>query len=113
MVRMAAGICTVHSLLPWEGTAKCLQGNQGSEWKEGVAGVAGKAIPGGPFCPRAGRDTCGGAGGGARWGPHLVGEAVQAVLGAAHHQDLVYPDKPHSLGTQLDAVLGALGVSVE
>lgn len=45
--------------------------------------------------------------------PHLVGEAVQAVLGAAHHQDLVYPHKPHSLGTQLDAVLGALGVSVE
>ena len=49
----------------------------------------------------------------ARRPPHLVGEAVQAVLVAAHHQDLVNPDKPHRLGTQLDAVLGALGVSVE
>lgn len=47
------------------------------------------------------------------WGkPHLVGEAMQALLGAAHHQDLVYPDEPHRLGTQLDAVLGACGVSV-
>lgn len=45
--------------------------------------------------------------------PHLVGEAMQGVLIAAHHQDLVYPDKTHRLGTQLDAVLGALGVSVE
>lgn len=31
-----------------------------------------------------------------------MGEAMQAVLGAAHHQDFVYPDKPHRLGTQLD-----------
>lgn len=45
--------------------------------------------------------------------PYLVGEAMQAVLVAAHHQDLVDPDKPHRLGAQLDAVLGALGVSVE
>ena len=44
---------------------------------------------------------------------HLVGEAVQAVLAAAHHQDFVHKDKPHRLGAQLDAVLGALGVSVE
>jgi len=44
---------------------------------------------------------------------HLVGEAVQAVLVAAHHQDFVYTDKPHRLGAQLDAVLGTLGVSVE
>lgn len=45
--------------------------------------------------------------------PHLVGEAMQVVLGAAHHQDLVCQDKPHRLGAQLDAVLGALAVSVE
>lgn len=45
--------------------------------------------------------------------PYLVGEAMQAVLVAAHHQDLVDPNKPHRLGAQLDAVLGALGVSVE
>lgn len=45
--------------------------------------------------------------------PHLVGKAMQVVLVAAHHKDLVYPDKPHRLGTQLNAVLGALGVSVE
>lgn len=45
--------------------------------------------------------------------PYLVGEAMQALLGAAHHQDLVYPDKPHRLGAQLDAVLGAPRVSVE
>lgn len=38
-------------------------------------------------------------------------EAVQAVLGAAHHQDLVYPDKPHRLGVQLDAIFRVLGVS--
>lgn len=44
--------------------------------------------------------------------PYLVGEAMQAVLVAAHHQHLVDPDKPHRLGTQLDAVLGALRVSV-
>lgn len=44
---------------------------------------------------------------------HLVGEAVQAVLVAAHHQDFVYTDKPHRLGAQFDAVLGTLGVSVE
>lgn len=42
-----------------------------------------------------------------------MGKAMQAVLGAAHHQDLVYPDKPYRLGAQLNAVLGALGVSVE
>lgn len=60
-----------------------------------------------------GGDMRGGAGGWCWPGAHLVGEAVQAVLVAAHHQDLVYPDKPHRLGAQLDAVLGALGVSVE
>lgn len=54
---------------------------------------------------------CGGVGACQR--PHLVGEAMQTLLGAAHHQGLVYPDQPHRLGTQLDAILGVFGVSVE
>lgn len=46
---------------------------------------------------------------------HLVGEAVQAVLVAAHHQTLCTRTSPvgYRLGAQLDAVLGTLGVSVE
>lgn len=42
-----------------------------------------------------------------------MGEAMQALLGAAHYQGLVYPNQPHRLGTQLDAVFGVFGVSVE
>lgn len=38
---------------------------------------------------------------------------MQALLGAPDHQDLVYPDEPHRPGAQLDAVLGACGVSVD
>lgn len=43
---------------------------------------------------------------------YLVGEAVQAVLGGACHEDLVDPHKAHGLGVQFNAVPGQLGVSV-
>lgn len=113
MARMAAGICTVHSFFPWEGSAKCRQGNQSLAWPEEWLELLRQGHQKG--APAMGeRETCTEGPGAVLAGrPHLVGEAMQAVLGAAHHQDLVYPDKPHRLGTQLDAVLGALGVSVE
>lgn len=83
----------------------CLQGVQGFKWKGRAAGAEGK---GGLWAHRQMVWR-----GGACQRPHLVGEAMQTLLGAAHHQGLVYPDQPHRLGTQLDAILGVFGVSVE
>lgn len=97
-----------------QGTVKCLQGAQGLrvERRGGWSCWEGKA--GRARLLRGTKEAwVEGLGLVLAQRPHLVGEAMQAVLVAAHHQDLVNPDKPHGLGTQLDAVLGALGVSVE
>lgn len=65
MVRMAAGMCTVHSLLPWEGAAKCLQGAQGLEWTEGWQEWLGRGHKKGSPAKRDRGDMHGQAGGGA------------------------------------------------
>jgi hypothetical protein len=108
MVRMAAGNCTVQSFLPWQGKASVCRGLRAFSEKKGGGNceVFGRVLCQGVWADRrGGAEAC--------WRPYLVSEALQALLGTTHHQDLVYPDKPHGLGAQLDAVLGALGVSVK
>lgn len=67
-------------LLPLAGNSQCLWRAQGLQWKEEFLGWGSQraSLPRGRWGHRRG-------GAAVCWGPHLVGEAVQAVLGTAHH----------------------------